>query len=453
MQLKVDECVLSLIQSFELSTSKMKNHIFNLLNGERNSLYVVHTIFRHYHGSKTALQIPKSLKGKPTQQWNLIKQRYPSHLIFFRFGAFYELLNKDAIIAGGILNIRVNKLGRAGFPYHSIQNFVPKLINSGHKIAVVEETKIVRTHKPKSQFRDREVIALLSPSNYHLFINNNDEYDDNQIINNSYNPCIVSITNQENKYLSSPLFDSSKFRKLNKNPEQNDIDFTQKGEAYFGLCIMDTNVGKIEISHSTKSNLIHDLSRINPSEILLCSTTASQMLDIVNKMKELYNVTLSDEVINDADDDEDNKAALSVEYDEIVEHVNWNHNLRVCCDDTNNVQNNIRKIMDSYCDKFSSKLQLSATLLLMLYLKECKVRVGTEFVHSLKKYDNKDIVFMDSSTRRALEITHSLYDNNHFKSLIHCLDKTNTAMGRRLLKQRLSSPITDVVEIEKRVKL
>ena len=387
----------------------------------------------------------KNKKSLPTIQWNAMKKRYPSHLIFFRFGAFYELLGNDAVVASDVLNIRLNSLRRAGFPYHSIQNFVPKLIHSGHKIAVIEETNIVR--RKRSKFRMRECIGLLSPSTYHLFINNDE--DDGEDIHN-YNPFIVSITNQANEYCSSSFYDLSRFKELNKNPTE--CKWTK--EQLFGLCIMHMNISKIEISHSSTNNLIHDLSRINPSEILLCARTAHDIPDIVSKLRELFHVTVSDQVIQQQreDNNEFDDASLYADCD-VVETLNWSYHLRGCSHESEDViNNNIKNIINSNCDQFSSKLQLSATCLLMLYLKECKVNIGREFVNALQKYENKDILFMDASTRRALEITHSLYDHNHVNSLINNLNKTNTLMGKRLLKQRLSSPITNIGEIEKRVK-
>merc|ERR1719419_1447868 len=60
---------------------------------------------------------------------------------------------------------------------------------------------------------------------------------------------------------------------------------------------------------------------------------------------------------------------------------------------------------------------------------------------------------MDHSTRKALEISHSLHDHNHLKSLMHSVNVCCTPSGRRLLRQRLNAPTTDIPEIERRLDL
>ena len=79
-------------------------------------ILIPQTVIRRCFDSRGAVVKGRGFK-KPLEQWSAIAARYPCHLIFFRFGAFYELLKDHAVIASQILNIRVNRLGRAGFPY------------------------------------------------------------------------------------------------------------------------------------------------------------------------------------------------------------------------------------------------------------------------------------------------------------------------------------------------
>ena len=318
---------------------------------------------------------------------------------------------------------------------------MPKLARAGYSVCVVEETKIVRKHGSTSQFRDREAVALLSPATYHLFIP--DDVDGDGPLD--HNQCLVAVTNKENAYSTA----SGPAQKLSKNPNEDSLDFTGKMKGYLGLCIMDTTVGQMAVSHSTKSSLIHDISRMNPSEILLCSRTADEIPDVVEKLKGLFNVTLSDHVLCD-DDGESESISSSLEYDEIVEHIEWDKHLFVCCD-ANGSNDAVEQLLADFGDGLETKLQFAATVLLLQYLRECRVPITSDLVHSLNRYEKKDVLFMDYSTRRALEISHSLHDHNHVKSLMHTLNVCCTPSGRRLLKQRLHSPITDIAEIEKRL--
>ena len=69
------------------------------------------------------------------KQYNDIKSKYPDTILLFRVGDFYETFGKDAILASKILGIVLTKRGAgsssevelAGFPHHSIENYLPKL--------------------------------------------------------------------------------------------------------------------------------------------------------------------------------------------------------------------------------------------------------------------------------------------------------------------------------------
>ena len=76
-----------------------------------------------------------------------IKKKYPGALLLFRVGDFYETFGEDAIKASELLEIvltkRANGVGTyielAGFPYHSLDNYLPKLIRAGHRVAICDQ--------------------------------------------------------------------------------------------------------------------------------------------------------------------------------------------------------------------------------------------------------------------------------------------------------------------------
>ena len=79
-------------------------------------------------------------------QYNRIKAKYPENILLFRVGDFYETFGSDAIIASKILDIVLTKRANgssnielAGFPYHSLQTYLPKLVRSGNKVAICEQ--------------------------------------------------------------------------------------------------------------------------------------------------------------------------------------------------------------------------------------------------------------------------------------------------------------------------
>ena len=79
-------------------------------------------------------------------QYENIKRKYPESMLLFRVGDFYETFGEDAIKASKILNIvltnRANgssKVELAGFPYHSLDNYLPKLVRSGLRVAICDQ--------------------------------------------------------------------------------------------------------------------------------------------------------------------------------------------------------------------------------------------------------------------------------------------------------------------------
>ena len=87
-------------------------------------------------------------------QYNTIKAKYPDALLLFRVGDFYETFGQDAIktsqILGIVLTKRANGEGHielAGFPHHSVDSYLPKLVRAGMRVAIcdqLEDPKMVK---------------------------------------------------------------------------------------------------------------------------------------------------------------------------------------------------------------------------------------------------------------------------------------------------------------------
>lgn len=92
----------------------------------------------------------KSKDGKETplmKQYNAIKAKHPGALLLFRVGDFYETFGEDAIRASKILDIVLTKRGNgaatfielAGFPHHSLDTYLPKLVRAGNRVAICDQ--------------------------------------------------------------------------------------------------------------------------------------------------------------------------------------------------------------------------------------------------------------------------------------------------------------------------
>lgn len=101
-------------------------------------------------------KIKKKKETPLMQQYNRIKARYPEALLLFRVGDFYETFGEDAVKTSGILGIVLTRRANgaashielAGFPHHALDNYLPKLVRAGQRVAIcdqLEDPKTVKT--------------------------------------------------------------------------------------------------------------------------------------------------------------------------------------------------------------------------------------------------------------------------------------------------------------------
>ena len=100
----------------------------------------------------------KSKDGQETplmKQYNAIKAKHPGALLLFRVGDFYETFGEDAIVASRVLDIVLTKRANgaaahielAGFPHHSLDNYLPKLVRAGNRVAICDQLEDPKTVK------------------------------------------------------------------------------------------------------------------------------------------------------------------------------------------------------------------------------------------------------------------------------------------------------------------
>ncbi len=102
------------------------------------------------------------------KQYNEMKSQYPDALLLFRMGDFYESFNEDAIEVSKILGITLTKrshgaaseMDLAGFPYHALDTYLPKLIRAGKRIAICEQ---LENPKLTKKLVKRGIIEVITP--------------------------------------------------------------------------------------------------------------------------------------------------------------------------------------------------------------------------------------------------------------------------------------------------
>lgn len=110
---------------------------------------------------------PKDTETPLMKQYNAIKTKYPDALLLFRVGDFYETFGADAVKTANILGIVLtsrnngdSKLELAGFPYHSLNTYLPKLVRAGLRVAICDQLEAPSKEK---KIVKRGVTELVTP--------------------------------------------------------------------------------------------------------------------------------------------------------------------------------------------------------------------------------------------------------------------------------------------------
>jgi len=174
----------------------------------------------------------KTVKETPLmKQYNEIKRKYPDACLLFRVGDFYETFGEDAVRASKILGITLTKRGAgsetetalAGFPHHSINTYLPKLVKAGLRVAIcdqLEDPKMTKT------IVKRGVTELVTPG-----VSMNDEV----------------LQSKTNNFLAAIYF-------ANKS---------------IGISFLDVSTGEFLTAQGNAEYIDKLLQNFNPSEVLV----------------------------------------------------------------------------------------------------------------------------------------------------------------------------------------
>lgn len=122
---------------------------------------------REYHEEEKRQQQQMSNVPPIIKQYNDLKQKHPDALLLFRCGDFYETYKEDAVKASNILGVTLTKhskrmdeegkpLKMAGFPYHALDTYLPKLIRAGERVAICDQLESPRQKASQQEENKQE---------------------------------------------------------------------------------------------------------------------------------------------------------------------------------------------------------------------------------------------------------------------------------------------------------
>ncbi|MDB9887434.1 DNA mismatch repair protein MutS [Polaribacter sp.] len=183
------------------------------------------------------------------KQYNAIKVKYPDAMLLFRVGDFYETFGEDAKKAAHILGIILTKRGAgsetetalAGFPHHSLNTYLPKLVKAGMRVAIcdqLEDPKMTKT------IVKRGVTELVTPG-----VSLNDEV----------------LHTKTNNFLAAVHFDTS----------------TRSGtKKQLGISFLDISTGEYLTAQGNTEYIDKLLQNFSPSEVLVQKQHKQQFLEL-----------------------------------------------------------------------------------------------------------------------------------------------------------------------------
>lgn len=181
---------------------------------------------------------PKKNETPLNRQYNQIKAKYPGALLLFRVGDFYETFGEDAIRASKILGITLTKRNNggsneelAGFPHHSLDTHLPKLVRAGERVAICDQLEDPALAKGIVR---RGVTELVTPGV-------------------SFNDNVLDT--RRNNYLAAVHFGKGGAG----HPEDQ-----------FGVSFLDISTGEFLASQGNSAYVDKLLQSFNPSEVLYC---------------------------------------------------------------------------------------------------------------------------------------------------------------------------------------
>ncbi|MEP2510040.1 MAG: DNA mismatch repair protein MutS, partial [Reichenbachiella sp.] len=172
------------------------------------------------------------------KQYNAIKAKHPDALLLFRVGDFYETFGQDAVKASKILDIVLTKRANgsashielAGFPHHSLDTYLPKLVRAGNRVAICDQLEDPKSVKGIVK---RGVTELVTPG---LTLNDN------------------VLDQKKNNYLASIAF----------------------GKDVHGIAFLDLSTGEFMVSSGDLSYIDKMVQGFNPSEVVYCKNNREQ---------------------------------------------------------------------------------------------------------------------------------------------------------------------------------
>lgn len=359
-----------------------------------------------HYDTLNSYQVNPAESTPMVRQFLEVKNQYPGIILFYRMGDFYETFFEDALISAKVLEITLTsrdagksgKIPMAGIPVKAAETYLSKLLTRNFKVAICEQIEEASAAKG---LVDRKVVRVLSSGT---------------VTEQSL------LKPEENNFLASIVLD----RDTLANGRASAANLNTPT---CGLAFCDITTGSFFAVELTYPQLLSELDRIRPVEILVQGRK--------------------------------HKALPGQGVDEFVSFVTPEIESNYRCTplpdlafNPKETQKTLEKLFQvTSLEGFSLHevpLAQQAAGVIGYYLKETFVDTLPVF-ERIQRYQLSKTMTMNMAARRNLELLTTAKNNQYEGSLLWVLNRTSTSMGARLLRQWISQPLTDLNEIHTRL--
>jgi len=345
--------------------------------------------------------VKKAVKAKQDtpamRQYKHFKQQHPGCVLFFRMGDFYEMFYEDAVLAhkamGITLTQRTEGVPMAGVPYHSVEGYLRKMIQAGHRVAVCEQVEDAAQAKGVVK---RDVTRVITPGT---------------------------------------LTDESLLEEGAENPLAAIVYHHQEGSegAQASLAWVELSTGAFNVATLDEAQAEDELARIAPSELLYCDTATGDAPMRIEHLKQQLGCSAT------------GRPSWQFRIDEATDTLKAQYGVKQLSGfgfaDDDPALTAAGAILQYLTETQRSGEEVSGTPKRLAHLRPPK------------RFARHEHLVIDQTSMRSLEIDRTLRTGQTEGALIGVFTGPSapaTAMGKRLLRQWLCYPLSDRGAIEQR---
>jgi len=344
---------------------------------------------------------PTQLDTPAMRQYRAFKEQYPDYILLFRMGDFYEMFYEDAKTASRVLGLALTSRSKgptavplAGIPYHALDNYLARLVHAGLRVALCEQ---VEDPKQAKGLVKRDVTRLVTPGTL------TDE---------------ALLEQREGNYLAAVFQAKAGGKRKAKGKDQRNAkdlpaEAGQAGDAEVGVAWVELSSGGFAAMTVPADHVLDELIRIRPAEVLFPEGAPQDAPGFRDAVREATGATPTP-------------------------RPPWAFDAHAA---TEALHEHFRTSTLAGFGFEEWDPSVSAAGAIIEYLRETQ-KTALGHIRALRRFDRTDHMLIDGNTLRCLEVHRTLRTNQRAGSLLHCIDRTCTGMGARLLERWLTYPLT-----------